>query len=711
MSISRRQFIKTMGSTGLLYAFRFSPEGNPQSKSYEISPLDIGDDSCIAARIDLDYTEWIAFGPNDKVSIFTGRSELGQGLKTVLTAIVTQGLDIPQEKLVVVQGDTAQCPDDGATYGSCSTNQVGWGFWIACEKIRNDMVTRASRTLGISVKDLEYRKGGVGLKGKQDRLISAAELGNGKAVLMTINSQVASVNTRKYNDLGLLNVNARKIVTGKLKYAGDVFVPGVLYAGWLSPPYHRKLTRLRSVDLSAAHSIPGVKMAEVIMGYPAVVADRYSLVLKALKAIKAEWSLPSRPVQLKLEEESREGARFVKDIEKSGNVEAGLATSDFVLSETYTTHYTTQAPMETDTALARLESGGKRATVWAGSQYSYRARGIISQFLKIPENNIRVISMSVGGGFGGKISNPAPGEAALIAQNVGKPVKLIYSRKDQFQWRGRLKEACVVDLTTGTSANGKMLARKIDIIHDHGIGAERTYSIPHVLTRLYKADMPVDHATSRGTSYVQLCFATESHIDMVAAALGMNPVEFRLTNIQYPALGSVLEACAEMIDYPNYQPGPNEGLGIAIVNHGGRQFGAVAAEVFVDRATGRITVKRICGAFDIGTIINHNTTTLGIRGAIIWGIGYVLHEEIKLNGHRTETADLWAYHIPRFSDIPPIEMSFLDYYKEDVPMGCGEMPMVPTIGAIANAVHQAIGVRFTSTPITPEKVKRALQGV
>ena len=230
------------------------------------------------------------------------------------------------------------------------------------------------------------------------------------------------------------------------------------------------------------------------------------------------------------------------------------------------------------------------------------------------------------------------------------------------------------------------------------------------MTNLYKAEWPIDHATSRGTSYVQLCFATESHIDMVAASVGMDPVVFRRNNIKLPALVSALDACAEMVGYGNYQQKPNEGTGFAIVNHGGRQLGAVAAEVSVNRTTGRVKVKRICGAFDIGTVINRNTTTVGIRGAIIWGIGYALHEEIKLSGHKTQTADLMAYHIPRFSDIPPIEIVFLNNYNPESPRGCGEMPVVPTIGAIANAVYSAIGIRFYSTPITPEKIKMTLKG-
>jgi nicotinate dehydrogenase subunit B len=710
MSVSRRQFLKVMGGAGLLYAFRLAPAANPQEKNYDNVPLDIGDVECVETILDLDYREWIAFGPDGKVSVYTGRTELGQGLKTVITAVVTQGLDILQGKLTVVQGDTELCPDDGPTTGSSATKYVVWGFWLACARIREDLITRASRSLGIQPKDLEYSDGGVGLKGDRSQRKSAYELGDGKAILMLIDPNTSRANDRPYIDLGILNVNARKIVTGKLKYAGDMSVPEMLYAGWLTQPYHPDLTRLKTVDLSGARAVPGVKMVEVVRERVAVVAERYHQVLKALDAVSGEWSVPERPENLKLEEESRARARLYEVKEQDGNVEAGLNSSDLVVSETYTTQYTTQAPMETDMALARLENGGTEATVWVSSQHPFMARTIISRYTHIPDSNIHVIAMPLGGGFGGKTSNPVTGEAAMLARITRMPVKLIYSRKDQFKLRGRFKAACVIDLTTGVSANGQMIARKIDIIHDMGFGTTNTYTIPHVSTKLYHADWPFGRAVSRGTSFVQTCFAVESHVDMVAAALGIDPLEFRRNNVRFQAFVSLLDTCAEMIGYNNYQPGPNSGIGMAIVNHGGSQLGAVAAEVEVSRKSGKVTVKKICGAFDIGTVINRNTATVGIRGAITWGIGYALYEEIILNGHRTKTADLMEYHIPRFSDIPPVEIAFLNNYQPGSPRGCGEMPVIPTIGAIANAVYRAIGVRFYSTPITPEKVKRALSG-
>ncbi len=710
MSVSRRKFLKAMGGVGLLYAVRFAPGSESQENPQDVFPFDVGIDECVAVILELDYTEWFAFSPDGKVSIFTGRTELGQGLKTVLTAYVTQGLEIPQNLLTVVQGDTELCPDDGPTTGSSATRHVGWRYWFACERIRADLVSRASRSLGIPVGDLHYRNGGVGRKGDEGILRRAFELGRGQIVKLSVNPKNAASNSKTYVDLGIPNVNAKKIVTGRLRYVGDVNIPGMLYAGWLCPPYHRYLTKLRSVDWSAALAIDGVERVAVIRECPGVVAKRYSAVLKALETIKAEWSAPARPVELLLEEESRARAKFTEWKEREGDVEAGLAVSDLVLSETYTTQYTTQAPMETDTAVARMEDGGKGATVWASTQNPYKARELTSGLLGIPKSRVRVIGMPLGGGFGGKISNTVNMEAAGLARAARSPVKLVYSRKDQFQIRGRLKAACVIDITSGVSANGQMMARKIDIIHDMGFGTAYTYTIPHVSTKLYHAEWPFPRDVSRGTSYVQSCFAVESHVDMLASRLGIDPLEFRRNNVRYPAFIPLLDKCADMIEYYNHRSDPNSGIGMAIVTHGESQFGVVTAKVKVNPSTGKIIVNKICGAFDIGTIVNRNTATVGIRGAMIWGIGYALFEEINCNGHSIKTADLMDYHIPRFSDIPPVEIAFLDNFQPGSPRGCGEMPLIPTIGAIANAVYNAIGIRFYSTPITPEKVKKALQG-
>jgi len=699
MSLSRRQFLASLGGGGLVYAFRLAPGAEARSAARQAQVMDLEEFDCVAVARDVDYTEWIAFSPDGEVTVFTGRTELGQGLKTVITALVCQGLDIPRSRLTLVMGDTDLCPDDGPTTGSAATKMVGWGFWLACGRIRSDLVQRAAGYWGMAEADLEYREGGVGYRRQTGVSVRAHELGQGQAVLMGIDPQSASKAGRAYVDHAIPNVNARRIVTGRLKYVGDIYLPGMKYADWLTPPYHPRITQIKDADLTAARALPGVKLVDFLRRGIVAVGDRYSDVDRALRAATVWWRVPSRPRRLDVEQEIRARAKLVEIIEKRGDVDLGLAGSDLVVSETYRTQNTAQAPIETDTAVARMEGGGTRAKVWASSQAPFIARDMAAAYLKMKPRDVQVVGMPLGGGFGGKISNPVAAEAAAIAKMTRVPVKLLYSRRNMFQLRGAFKAACLIDIKTGVKADGTLVARRIDSHQDVGSGTVDTYAIEHVLTRLYEAEWPYRRAISRGTSYVQNCFAIESHMDMVAAAVGMDPWEFRRRNVLYPAFVKLIDACAEMIGYDTYQPGPNEGIGLAVVNHG-KQMGAVAAEVQVDRAEDRVRVKRLCGAFDIGTVINRNTATVGIRGAMTWGIGYALKERVQLDGHRTWTTTLSQYGIPRFSDIPPLQIAFLDNYAPGSPRGCGEMPVIPTIGAIANAAYRATGIRCYSTPLS-----------
>jgi isoquinoline 1-oxidoreductase len=696
--MNRREFLASLGGAGLFFAIRFTSRADTNDNDQVVSHI---------KTTDIDYTEWIVFGPDDSVSVFTGRTELGQGLKTVITALVTQGLDISQEKLTVVQGDTDCCPDDGPTVGSAATKLVGWGFWLACEKIRGNLVSRASRRFGIPVGKLEFRSGGVGLKGESHNLASAYELGEGETVKLSIDPKAASTG-KQYVDLGIQNVNAEQIVTGGLTYVGDVKTPGMLYAGLKVQAYHPRLTRLLSEKVDAAQKVPGVKLVEAVDGRVAVVGERYSDVLKALDLVETRYSVPARPKEIRLEEEVRAEAKLLMVKEERGDVDAGLAASDLVISETYTTRNVAHAQIETDVSTALPADAEGRVTVWVGSQYPHLNRRYVANRLNKSESDVHVIAVPVGGAFGGKIASPVHMQAAVLAQRVGAPVKLIYSRKDQFQMLSQFKAAVVIDITTGVSADGKILARKMDIFQDEGEGTDYTYAIPNVRTRLYETEWFLGHAAWRGTSFVQDCFAIESHVDMVAHRLGLDPLEFRRRNVYYTAYIPLLDDCARAINYDNPNLSADEGIGWAIVRHGGAQLGVVAARVHVDRVSGIVTVKQVCAAFDVGPIINHRTATACVRGGIAWGIGYALKEEVKLNGHSVETEFLSEYKIPRFSDMPRISINFFDNHHPGSVRGCGELPVIPTVGAIVNAVYNAIGVRFYSTPITPERVREAL---
>ena len=706
MGVTRREFLASAGGAGLVYAFRFRVGTGSQPVIGEPVVEDLVP-GCTSFDKETDYNEWIHISLDGEVTVFTGRTELGQGLRTVIYSVLTQGLELPERQINVVMGDTDSCPDDGPTTGSGSTWYVGWGMWLACESVRANLRSRGAAALGLNESEVTYNRGRIESRSDPTRSVSAFGLGSGQAVLMTIDSSAPASGTQ-YQDPGLRNVLGKDIVTGRIEYAGDVRVEGMLYGAYLIPPYHRMLTRLLSADLEEARAVPGVVVVDIVRGKVAVCAETYPALRRGLAAVEVRWSRPSRPRELRNIEEIREGAVLYREVEQSGDVDAGLAWSDFVLSETYSTQYASQCPIETDTAVISVDRGA--TTVWASCQYPHLVRSRVADVLGAPDSSVRVIGMQVGGGFGGKTASTVNPDTALLSQLAGRPVKYVYSREDQFNRHSRYKESCLFDITTGVQSDGRMLARRLDMHQDEGYGTTETYDIPNVHTRLFQTEMPVQHATSRGTSYVQDCFATESHVDQVAHAAGFDPLEFRRQNVTLSPMVDLLDACAEMSGYHSFQPAGDRGIGIAICNHGGRQMGAFAVEVGVDTRTGKVTVERVCAVFDIGTIMCHHTLLVGIRGAIMWGIGYALMEEIELDGHKSYTKSMGQYRIPRFDDVPRLDIRLMSVYDPGGhPRGCGELPVVPTIPAIANAVYNATGIRFFSLPITPERLRAALR--
>ncbi len=707
MKMTRRQFLASLGGASLIFAVDITAGAETDEKSYS-SEVDDIEPECIADYTDTDYSNWIVFDPGDKVRVFTGRTELGQGLKTVIAATVTQALDIELEDLTIIQGDTDQCPNDGPTNGSAACRVVGWGFWLVCLKIRNYLLTTSAEKTGIASDNLEFKSGKIKIKGDDNTFINYSDISSGEAVLIRVNPD-STLAGKEYVDKKIPNVNGVEIVTGALKYVNDHKLPGMLYAGFKTQPYHKNITRLLTYNAQKAREIEGVKDVASISGRVTVIGERYSAVTKGLSLVDATWNTPGRPKELNIEEELRTNSRLNEVKEDVGDVDGALKSSAVVLSETYYTHYVTHSPIETDQALAYFDNTQKKWKVWASTQWPHKQRELISQRLKISESDIRVIALPAGGAFGGKIQNTVNAEAALIANHAKAPIKLIYSRKDQFQLRSSFKSAVVIDITSGVDTGGKIIARKIDEYDDHAEGSTFVYDIPNVRTNSYMGRIPYGRTVMRGTSYVQTCFAIESHIDMLAQKIGADRFDFRRNNVLYPAFIDIIDSCAERSGYGG-SLGPGEGIGIALVKHGGAQLGAIASRVRVDMETGKVDVLSINASFDVGIVVNEPTAVVGIRGGILIGLGYVLKENIEMDGWGSYTEYFGQYGIPRFSDVPPvIDIKFFDNHQPGGTVrGLGEMPVVPTIGSIANAIHDATGIRFRSTPITPEKIKSAL---
>ena len=710
MSPTRRQVLAGMGSATIAYALQVGcAPGNEDSDESTG-----GDSPMQATRIDrgrpdrtgIEARDWLIISADGSVTAFTSRTEIGQGLTTILYDLVGQGLDLPNERINIVLGDTDLCPADGPTTGSAATRYVAWAFWIACQEIKEDLVLLAGEAMDVSANELEYRAGSVVVASDPNTRIGIGELADGQVRRVRVDAANHPVSLPAYVDRGSRNVNAEAIVTGTHKYTGDYHPEGCVYGAFVSPAYHQSQTRLLLANIGVARALPGVVRVKAIEGGVVALGETYTDVQRAIEVMDSNWSLPERPQELAVEAEIRAGAELDRAVEEKGNIDLALDSSAIVIEETYVTQFMTQVPLETDTAIASMEDG--RIEVRLGTQNPFFVRAKIARQAGVEDERVHVTTSPAGGAFGSKADHLVGEEAASMLQLTETPVKYVYSRKDDIQRRARFKETVVFDVTTGIDGYGRLIGRKIDIFQDEGHGTRQMYDVPNVLTRLFRTELPISHATMRGTSFVQSVFALESHTDMVARATNSDPLDYRRAHIELDSFLPLIDACADAFDYGNYRPPPDNGIGFAICNHGGRQLGVVGAEVRVDRSSGEVVVERLFGAFDIGVVINQTLATNGIKGSMIWGIGAALFENVELDGHRCYTTGFSDYRIARMSDTPPIEVVYFDNQAPGRPRGCGEVAVPPTTAAIANAVYNAIGVRFYQLPITPERVLTAV---
>ena len=707
MKLPRREFITSTGGAFMAYGFRFLPDGETPSQQPRFARFDNADEVCRYVKQNFDYHDWLLIGSNGTVTALTGRTEIGQGLETVIVALVSQALEIPPKAVDVVMGDTQLCPDDGATQGSSATRQVGWGFWQTALAASTSLRQAGAEVLGLVPEQVEVRQGRVESALEPSMMVGLSQLVVSSVVLVDLEPSASQELPGSYTDRELDDVRARDIVTGAQQYVGDLGPGGLLYGAYLRSPYHEHLSPLISADLDRARTVPGVAKVGIVRGRPAVVGDSYHAVELGLKAITARWRKPPGRAKLNLERDIRRGAQLVTEIENIGNVDAPGPGGGVRLDETYITHFTTQAPLETDSAVADVRAHG--TTVWVASQGPHLQRALIARRLGLNAGKVRVSGMPVGGGYGGKISNTVGGEAAELSRFARAPVKYLYSRADQFVGRARAKEPCVIDISSTLNADGTIHTRHIDIINDTGHGTLDTYKVPNSRTRLYKTQLPLRHAVVRGTSFMQVNFAVESHMSHLAELAGIDRVEFRRRNVQLEAFNELLAAGADLIRYSTYRRQPDHGLGVSVINHGARELGVFFVEVKVNRKTGVVRVKRVCCALDIGTVINRRNCTVNVRGAIMWGIGYCLVENLVADRHRVHARVFGDYEVPSFRHTPEIDIAWLQAYPDNGPRGVGEMPCPAIAPAVADAIHDAVGIRLYQTPFTPQRVLAALR--
>ncbi len=695
-NLSRREFLKTLGGGIVIFFF-------------------VGDISVLEAQrrgrgYPEDFNAYLRIGPDGRVSCFTGKIEMGQGIITSLGQMLADELDVPLESVDMVMGDTSQCPWDMGTFGSMSTRFFGPPLRAAGAEARRVLVTLAAKELQVPEDRLVTENGVVFDKTDENRKITYADLAKGKTIARQASDRptLKAPSQFKVMNKPVLRRDAHEKVTGAAKYAGDIRLPGMLYARLLRPPAHG--AKLTSVDTSSAERMEGVTvvhegdMVAALHKNPDQAGD-------ALARINAEFDVPQATVNDEtIFDHLLANADAGRVVAEGGQLDAGQKQSDVVIEQTYLDGYKAHAPLETHTALAQVE--GDKATVWISTQTPFPTRDQIARVLGFPPENVRVITPFVGGGFGGKSPGQQAIEAATLAKITGKPVQVAWTREEEFFF-DHFRPAAVVKIKSGVTQAGKATLWDYHVYFAGDRGAAQFYDIPNHRTASTGGGFgggatPHPFATGawRAPANNTNTFARESQIDIMASKAKMDPVAFRLKNLRDERMIRVLKAAVERFGWKPAPSPSGRGLGVACGTDSGT-YVAEIAEVEVDKRTGRVRVKRVSCAQDMGLVINPQGATIQMEGCITMGLGYTLTEDIHFRGGMILDRNFDTYELPRFSALPKIETFILDL-KDEPAQGGGEPAIIAMGAVVANAIHDATGARLLQLPMTPQRVRKAI---
>jgi isoquinoline 1-oxidoreductase len=471
-------------------------------------------------------------------------------------------------------------------------------------------------------------------------------------------------------------------------------LPGMLFGRVVRAPALN--SSLLSADTKAAEAITGVTVVRD-GDFIGIAAPDPQTAARAEKAIAIHWKTPAQPGEAELFELLKRdstssrggGGRPV------GSIADGMAAADKKLSQSYTVAFIAHAPLEPRAAVAEWKDN--KLTVWTGTQRPFGVRGELAEAFRIPEEKVRVIVPDTGSGYGGKHTGECAVEAARLARASGKPVKLVWTREEEFTW-AYFRPAGVIEVSSGVKNDGTVTAWEF---HNYNSGAsaiQTKYAFPNQNIVFHNSKSPLRQGSYRGLAATANHFAREAHMDELAQLVGMDPVAFRLKNIQDPRLRAVLEATAKSFGW-GAKKQSGRGSGIACGFEKGSYIGT-AAEVSVDPKTKQVKIERIVASFECGAIVNPVHLHNQVEGAVVQAIGGALFEAIQFQNGQILNPKFSRYRLPRFSDMPAIEIVLLD--RKDLPSaGAGETPIVGLAPAVANAIFEATGVRLRSLPLAP----------
>lgn len=686
---------------------------------------------------------WIHVAPDGRITVFTGKAELGQGLTTALIQIAAEQLDVPFTSIELVTADTGRTANEGFTAGSHSMQDSGTAIMHAAAQVRAFLVQAAATAWSVAPETLSTVDAAV--RAPDGRSLPYGDL----AEKLNLHVQAQPNGPLKDPDLYRIMGSARPRidipakVTGGAAYVQDMRLPGMLHGRAVRQPSTGAV--LLDVDTSAVERMTGVVKVIRRGSFLAVVAEREWQAVKAWRALSAaaKWQeTATYPEQSRIRETLR--TLPAKDIPVlTWSNPAGMAATR--LKASYSRPYLMHGSIGPSCAVAHFADNAM--TVWTHTQGVYPLRSALAQLLRMSEAQVHCIQTPGSGCYGHNAADDVAGDAALIAQAVpGRPIRVQWMR-EQEHTAEPYGTAMIGELSGALDAEGKIVDWRHEIwtsTHNRrptvgGLmlqnaalpeplpvpppaeipmpegGGDRNsnpiYAFPNAtVLEHFIADMPLRVSALRSLGAFLNVFAIESFIDELAEAAGADPVEFRLRHLTDPRARAVVETAAARFDWKGWKPAaPGEGRGFAFARY--KNLGAycaVALSLRVEHETGRIELGRVVSAVDSGQPVNPDGIRNQIEGAIIQAASWTLYEQVRFDRQRILSADWSGYPIMRFPAVPQsVEVHVLPQPGQPF-LGTGEAGQGPAAAAIANAVRNAAGVRLRDLPLSADRVKAAI---
>lgn len=682
-TFDRRQFLKVF-TTGIAFLVPMShllaQEGESGRGGFNRElPQEIG--------------AWIHVDQDGSIVVYTGKVEFGQNIRTSLAQAVAEELHVPISTVRLVMGDTDLTPFDMGTFGSRTTPTMAPQLRKAAAAAREMLIALAAQQWQVppdTVRIVDARF----VNHDQSKSMTLADVAKGQKLVKTISPDVKTTPADQWTLAGtsVPKVDGRDYVTGRHKYTSDMRRDGMLYGAVVRPP------KINMTFESEGAATAEVKKVQLVRdgNFLGLAASDQPFAQHVAKTMTARWETnpEPQPDNATVFDYFRKNARNGRG-RPVGSVADGFAAADKTLEQTYTVAYIAHVPLEPRAAIAEFVDN--KLTVWTGTQRPFGVKNELAEALHIPANRIRVIVPDTGSGYGGKHSGECAIEAARLAIATKKPVKVVWTREEEFTW-AYFRPAGVIDVKSGVKNDGKITAWEFHNYNSGSSGIQLKYDIANQNIQFHDTKSPLRQGSYRGLAATANHFAREVHIDELAALVKIDPVEFRLKNIKDERLRAVLQAAVERFNWNRKPASPAHGFGVACGFEKGGYI-ATCAEVSIEQRTGKVKLERIVEAFECGAIVNPLHLENQIEGAIVQAIGGALFESIQFANGSILNPSFKKYRLPRFSDVPPIEVVLVN--RKDLPSaGAGETPIVGLAPAVSNAIFAATGKRLRSLPLT-----------